>query len=139
MTNPQAHRSTPEICGGGRDGAWVELVRARPRGDRCASPKLIHFRDPDRPEARAASRGDHRDQVHSGMDALLVIHKIYNGYWFWGRPSFAELWHDLRAVNREIRPDWDLGTPGLRDAWDAGDLSPFHGWNRRAAARSSAA
>ena len=22
----------------------------------------------------------------------LVIHSIYNGYWFWGRPSFSELW-----------------------------------------------
>src|SRR5437763_1039166 len=28
----------------------------------------------------------------------LVIHSIYNGYWFWGRPSFYELWQDLRAV-----------------------------------------
>ena len=24
----------------------------------------------------------------------------------------------------------DLSTPGLREAWDAGDRSPFHGWNR---------
>jgi peroxiredoxin len=61
----------------------------------------------------------------------LVIHSIYNGYWFWGRPSIAELWHDLRAVTSEIRPDWDLSSPGLRDAWNAGDLSKFHGWNRR--------
>ncbi len=30
------------------------------------------------------------------------------------------------------RPDWDLATPGLREAWDAGDRSPFHGWDRRA-------
>ena len=37
----------------------------------------------------------------------LVIHSIYNGYWFWGRPSIADLWQDLRAVTREIRPDWD--------------------------------
>ena len=68
----------------------------------------------------------------------LVIHTIYNGYWFWGRPSFADLWHDLRDVTREIRPDWDLGTPGLREAWDAGDFAPFHGWDRRAAANSGA-
>ncbi len=61
----------------------------------------------------------------------LVIHRIYNGYWFWGRPSVVDLWHDLRAVTSEIRPDWDLSTPGLREAWDAGDLSPFHGWNKR--------
>jgi hypothetical protein len=36
----------------------------------------------------------------------LVIHSIYNGYWFWGRPSVIDLWHDLRAVTSEIRPDW---------------------------------
>jgi len=61
----------------------------------------------------------------------LVIHRIYNGYWFWGRPSFYDLWHDLRLVMSEIRPDWDLAIPGLRQKWDSGDLSPFHGWNKR--------
>src|SRR5215210_43389 len=55
----------------------------------------------------------------------LVVHSVYNGYWFWGRPSIGDLWHDLRAVVRETRPDWDLSTRGLREAWDAGDLSPF--------------
>jgi hypothetical protein len=40
----------------------------------------------------------------------------------------VHLWHDLREVTRQIRPDWDLSTPGLRDAWDAGELSPFHGY-----------
>jgi hypothetical protein len=53
----------------------------------------------------------------------LVIHSVYNGYWFWGRPSFDDLWRDLRAATSEIRPDWDLSTPGLREAWDAGDYS----------------
>src|SRR5262250_622591 len=62
----------------------------------------------------------------------LVIHTIYNGYWFWGRPSVEDLRQDLRAVTREIRPDWDLAAPGLRQKWDAGDWSPFHGWNKRA-------
>ena len=61
----------------------------------------------------------------------LVIHSVYNGYWFWGRPSVDELRQDLRAASREIRPDWDLSAPGLREAWDAGDLSPFHGWNKK--------
>src|SRR6202521_5755683 len=63
----------------------------------------------------------------------LVIHSVYNGYWFWGRPSFVDLWHDLRAATAEIRPDWDLSTPGLRAAWDAHDYSKFHGWDKRAA------
>jgi peroxiredoxin len=62
----------------------------------------------------------------------LVVHSIYMGYWFWGRPSVVDLWHDLRAISREIRPDWDLGAPGPREAWDAGDRAPFHGWNKQA-------
>jgi hypothetical protein len=61
-----------------------------------------------------------------------VVHSMYNGYSFWGRPSFVDLWSDLRAVARETRPDWALATPGLRAAWDAGGLSRFHGWDSRA-------
>jgi peroxiredoxin len=63
----------------------------------------------------------------------LVVHRIYNGYWFWGRPSVYELWQDLRAVSAECRPDWDLSKPGLREAWEAGDLSPFHGYEQKPA------
>jgi len=58
----------------------------------------------------------------------LVIHTIYNGYWFWGRPSFADLWRDLREASRESRPDWDLDAPGLREAWEKGERSSFHGF-----------
>jgi peroxiredoxin len=61
----------------------------------------------------------------------LEIYRIYNGYWFWGRPSITDLWHDLRALMSEIRPDWDLGKPGLRQAWKAGDHSAFHGRNKK--------
>jgi hypothetical protein len=68
----------------------------------------------------------------------LVIHSIYNGYWFWGRPSVEDLWRDLRAATSEIRPDWDLSTPGLRQAWAAGDHSAFHGWDRRSRYEPSA-
>ncbi len=51
----------------------------------------------------------------------LIIHSVYNGYWFWGRPSFEDLRRDLRDATREIRPDWDLSTAGLRATWDAGE------------------
>src|SRR4051794_26444136 len=61
----------------------------------------------------------------------LVVHRIYNGYWFWGRPSIYDLWRDLRDVFAEVRADWDLATPGLRESWEAGDYSRFHGWGRR--------
>ena len=48
-----------------------------------------------------------------------------------GRPSVIDLSHDLRTVTGEIRPDRDLRTPGLREAWNSGDLSRFHGWNKQ--------
>jgi hypothetical protein len=55
----------------------------------------------------------------------LVIHSIYDGYWYWGRPTDDDLRRDLRAVTREIRPDWDLSAPGLREEWEAGDKTRF--------------
>jgi peroxiredoxin len=72
----------------------------------------------------------------------LVVERIYNGYWFWGRPTTEELWQDLRAISARIRPDWDLGTPGLREAWDAGERARFYPygerwWERPESARNS--
>ncbi len=32
------------------------------------------------------------------LEPGLVIYKIYNGYWFFGRPTMEELRQDLRAV-----------------------------------------
>ncbi len=60
------------------------------------------------------------------LEPGLVIHKIYNGYWFWGRPSPEELRRDLREILVKARPDWDLTAPGLREAWEAGERSRFY-------------
>lgn len=40
----------------------------------------------------------------------LRIHAAYDGYWFWGRPTTEELRQDLRAITREVRPDWEVPT-----------------------------
>ena len=69
----------------------------------------------------------------------LVVFSIYNGYWFWGRPSVTDLWRDLRTLFSEIRPDWDLSKPGLREAWNAKDFSAFHGWSKRPNAKTAPA
>jgi peroxiredoxin len=69
----------------------------------------------------------------------LVIHSIYNGYWFWGRPSIEDLRRDLRDVSREIRPDWDPSAPGLRENWDSGDRSQHWPYERRPVPAMSAA
>jgi len=58
----------------------------------------------------------------------LVIHSIYNGYWYWGRPSVYDLWRDLRDVTREIRPDWDLAATGLRENYESGDRSKHYAY-----------
>jgi hypothetical protein len=104
------------------------------------------FSDPGRIVQKDLDIQEYTDPEHDPMiphtlvlKPGLVIHSIYNGYWFWGRPSVDDLRRDLRAVFREIRPDWDLSTPGLREAWDAGDLSPFHGWNKNGAGSRTAA
>jgi peroxiredoxin len=39
----------------------------------------------------------------------LTIHAVYHGYWAFGRPTLEELRMDLRAISREIRPEWTLG------------------------------
>ncbi len=95
--------------------------------------------DPERTVQKALASQEYPDPAHAPMrphtlvlKTRLVIHSVYNGYWFWGRPSIADLWRDLRAVTSEIRADWDLSAPGLRDKWNAGDQSPFHGWNKGA-------
>jgi peroxiredoxin len=56
----------------------------------------------------------------------LQIRKIWNGYYYWGRPSTAELHQSLREVTREIRRDWDLSDPELKRRWDDGDKSLFY-------------
>jgi peroxiredoxin len=36
----------------------------------------------------------------------LTIHRIYNGWWFVGRPTLEELRQDLRAIMERCRPDY---------------------------------
>ena len=41
----------------------------------------------------------------------LTIHRIYNGWWFVGRPTLEELRQDMRAITQAVRPDWAAPTP----------------------------
>jgi peroxiredoxin len=42
------------------------------------------------------------------VDPDLTVRAVHNGYWMLGRPTADEIWRDLRAVAREIRPDWQV-------------------------------
>jgi peroxiredoxin len=69
------------------------------------------------------------------LEPELKIFRIYNGYWYWGRPSPEDLRHDLQAVFQKIRPDWDLSAPGLRDAWERGERDRFFPYGKSARTR----
>ena len=81
--------------------------------------------DPSRKVQRGLEIQEYTDPFHDPMiphtlvlEPGLVIHSVYEGYWFWGRPSFEELRRDLRDVTRKARPDWDPQAPGLREKWE---------------------
>src|SRR4051794_20704609 len=76
---------------------------------------------------------EYTDPVHNPMiphvlvlEPGLVISKIYNGYWFFGRPTVEELRQDLRAVLQKCRPDWNITQPELKAAWQEGRKERFY-------------
>ena len=89
------------------------------------------FADSELPDHTGTPR---RLSALQGPDPMILT-LARNGYWFWGRPSFDDLWRELRAATREVRPDWDLSAPGLREARDADDWSRIHGCDRHAGSR----
>jgi peroxiredoxin len=64
------------------------------------------------------------------LEPGLVVFKIYNGYWYFGRPTVEELRQDLRAVLKKCRADWDIGTPELKAAWARGERDRFYPYGK---------
>jgi uncharacterized protein GlcG (DUF336 family) len=81
------------------------------------APDIAEYTDPE-----------HDPMIPHGivLEPGLVIFKIYNGYWFFGRPTIEELRQDLRAVVRKCRPDWDITRAELRSAWEQGEHGGFY-------------
>jgi hypothetical protein len=78
----------------------------------------LSLRFPSHHSEVSRHRGIHRP-LHNPMiphvivvEPGLVVHNIYNGYWFFGRPTREE----LRAVSKKCRPDRDITTPELKAA-----------------------
>jgi peroxiredoxin len=89
--------------------------------------------DPGRTVQKDLDIAEYTDPEHNPMiphtlvlKPGLIIHRIYNGYWFWGRPTLEDLRQDLRAVTRKCRPDWDITTPELKAAWQQGRKDLFY-------------
>jgi peroxiredoxin len=64
------------------------------------------------------------------LEPGLIVFKIYNGYWYFGRPTIEELRQDLRAVSKKCRPDWDITTPEIRFSWDRGEKNRFYPYGK---------
>src|SRR5713226_8165769 len=81
--------------------------------------------DPGRIVQKDLDIAEYTDSQHNPMIPHTVllqpglrVFKIYDGYWYWGRPSIAELRSDLREMTRAIRADFDISTPEMRQAWE---------------------
>jgi peroxiredoxin len=93
--------------------------------------------DPARKIQSDLDIAEYTDKLHNPMiphtivlEPGLIIYKIYNGYWFFGRPTLEELRQDLRAVTRKCRPDWDITNAELRDAWAQGRKELFYPYGK---------
>lgn len=80
---------------------------------------------------------EYTDPAHNPMiphtivlEPGLIIHKIYNGYWFFGRPTVEELRQDLRSVLKKCRPDWDITAPDMQAAWQQGRKNLFYPYGK---------
>ncbi len=93
--------------------------------------------DPGRKVQKDLDIAEYTDPTHNPMvphtvvlEPGLVVHKIYVGYWFFGRPTVEELRRDLREVLQKCRPDWDLADPELRAAWARGEKARFYPYGK---------
>ena len=93
--------------------------------------------DPGRKVQKDLDIAEYTDPDHNPMiphtlvlEPELRIHKIYNGYWFFGRPTVEELRLDLRAVLQRCRPDWDITGAEQRAAWAKGEKASFYPYGK---------
>ena len=64
------------------------------------------------------------------LEPGLKIHTIYNGYWYWGRPSMAELHQNLRDISMKYRPDFKIDTPEMKRKWESGQKDGFYHYGK---------
>jgi peroxiredoxin len=83
--------------------------------------------DPRRIVQKDLDIAEYTDPVNNPMiphvivlEPGLVVHRIYNDYWFFGRPTIENLRQDLRVISRKCRPDWNITTAELDAAWQQG-------------------
>jgi len=64
------------------------------------------------------------------LEPGLIVFKVYNGYWFLGRPTNEDLRQDLRAVTMKCRPDWDITDAAHKEAWAGNERNGFYPYGK---------
>jgi peroxiredoxin len=93
--------------------------------------------DPGRKVQIDLDIAEYTDPTHNPMiphtlvlEPGLIVHSVYDGYWYFGRPTVEELRLDLRAVLRKCRPDWDITRPEMKAAWSRGEKARFYPYGK---------
>ena len=114
------HHDAPGVPRLGRRPVALPL---RPRAHGAEGPRHPGVHRPRaRPDDPAHARAQARARRPQHLQRLLVLGAPL------GRRPLA------RPAGGDVARSAPIGTsatPGLREAWEAGDLSPFHGWNKR--------
>lgn len=93
--------------------------------------------DEDRMIQKELEIKEYTDPKHNPMipytiilEPGLKIYKIYNGYWYWGRPTPEEMRQDFREISKNIRPDWDLSDPEVKKRWENNQKEYFYPYKK---------
>jgi hypothetical protein len=88
---------------------WLESLEVR----NALGADWMFLCDTDKKLLHELQMSDHTDKRHGEiyipytfiLDRDLTIYKIYNGWWYLGRPTVEEIRMDFRALVSK-RPDW---------------------------------
>ena len=64
------------------------------------------------------------------LEPGLVVYKIYNGYWFFGRPTLEELRQDLARGHKKMPARLGHHHAWLRAAWQQGKKERFYPYGK---------
>jgi len=77
--------------------------------------RFTFLSDADRRWLPRLGLGETTDTVHEPYQPAaftllpdLSVHRVYDGYWYWGRPTMEELRRDMREISQSVRVDWEL-------------------------------
>lgn len=96
----------PEVCGAFRAGLGATFTFLSDHERRAISRlDIVEMTPPDFRYGRLAV------PYTFSLMPDLTIHRIYNGWWYVGRPTLEELRQDLRAMMERCREDYVYRPP----------------------------